>query len=75
MSTTQRFAGHRASPAGTAPGGQRRAAWPSTACSTPRSRSSTAVRRVVTVVTERELPDDEVAAALDEAGDYRLVRA
>ena len=30
---------------------------------------------VVTVVAERDLTDDEVAAALDEAGDYRLVRA
>ena len=29
----------------------------------------------VTVVTERDLPDDEVAAALDEAGEYALVRA
>jgi hypothetical protein len=30
---------------------------------------------VVTVVAERDVTDDEVAAALDEAGDYRLVRA
>ena len=30
---------------------------------------------VVTVVTERDLPDDEVVAALDEAGEYVLVRA
>ena len=30
---------------------------------------------VVTVVAERELTEDEVAAALDEAGDYRLLRA
>ena len=29
----------------------------------------------VTVVTERELSDDEVVAALDEAGEYVLVRA
>jgi len=28
----------------------------------------------VTVVTERELGDDEVVAALDEAGEYVLVR-
>jgi copper chaperone len=30
---------------------------------------------VVTVVTERALGDDEVVAALDEAGEYVLVRA
>ena len=30
---------------------------------------------VVTVVAERDVTDDEVAAALDEAGDYQLVRA
>jgi len=30
---------------------------------------------VVTVVTERDLRDDEVVAALDEAGEYVLVRA
>ncbi len=30
---------------------------------------------VVTVAAERPLTDDEVAAALDEAGDYVLVRA
>ena len=30
---------------------------------------------LVTVVTERELADDEVIAALTEAGDYQLVRA
>ena len=29
---------------------------------------------LVTVVTERELPDDEVTAALTEAGDYQLLR-
>ena len=29
---------------------------------------------LVTVRAERELADDEVAAALDEAGDYALVR-
>ena len=29
----------------------------------------------VTVVTERELSDDEVVAALEEAGEYVLVRA
>ncbi|HET6969299.1 MAG TPA: cation transporter [Ornithinibacter sp.] len=29
---------------------------------------------VVTVTAERDLTDDEVAAALDEAGDYALVR-
>jgi copper chaperone len=29
----------------------------------------------VTVVTERDLTDDEVVAALDEAGDYVLVRS
>lgn len=29
---------------------------------------------VVTVVAERDLTDDEVGAALDEAGDYVLVR-
>jgi copper chaperone CopZ len=29
----------------------------------------------VTVVTERDLSDDEVAAALDEAGEYVLVRS
>ncbi|MFL6151008.1 MAG: heavy-metal-associated domain-containing protein [Ornithinibacter sp.] len=28
----------------------------------------------VTVVTERDLTDDEVVSALDEAGDYVLVR-
>jgi copper chaperone len=32
-------------------------------------------RSVVTVVAERELTDDEVTAALVEAGDYELVRA
>ena len=30
---------------------------------------------VVTVVAERRLSDDEIAAALDEAGEYVLVRA
>ena len=30
---------------------------------------------VVTVVAERDLTDDEVTAALVEAGDYELVRA
>ena len=30
---------------------------------------------VVTVVAERRLTDDELAAALDEAGEYVLVRA
>ena len=30
---------------------------------------------VVTIVTERDLTDDEVTAALVEAGDYELVRA
>ncbi len=30
---------------------------------------------LVTVVTERELADDEVTGALTEAGDYQLVRA
>jgi copper chaperone CopZ len=30
---------------------------------------------VVTVVTERDLTDDEVVAALDEAGEYVLVRS
>ena len=29
---------------------------------------------LVTVVTERELAEDEVTAALSEAGDYQLVR-
>jgi len=29
----------------------------------------------VTVVTERDLTDDEVVAALDEAGEYVLVRS
>jgi copper chaperone CopZ len=32
-------------------------------------------RSVVTVVAERDLTDDEVTAALVEAGDYELVRA
>lgn len=32
-------------------------------------------RSVVTVVTERDLTDDEVGAALDEAGEYVLVRS
>jgi hypothetical protein len=29
---------------------------------------------MVTVVADRELPDAEIVAALDEAGDYQLVR-
>ena len=29
----------------------------------------------VTVVAERDLTDDEVVAALDEAGDYQLLRS
>ena len=48
---------------------------PRTACSPPRSTSSAAVRPSSPVVTERDLADDEVAAALAEAGDYVLVRA